>query len=108
VILTNVALISLLILVGDTQRDKVASTRAPNSQFSTSEKERRKDTNWRALQFNVTDAAGITLESQIVTVEYSYDGVHIGLVVVVAIIAVALSIFFLRLRSTRPKVDLRF
>jgi hypothetical protein len=57
------------------------------------------------VQVNVTDAAGFTVESQIMTVQYSYNVIYIGIVIVFAIIAVTLSIFYLRSRSTHAKDD---
>jgi hypothetical protein len=60
------------------------------------------------LQLNVTDAAGFTVESQKMTVRYSYNFANIELVikiiVITAIIAVGL-IVFLRSRSTHAKVE---
>lgn len=53
------------------------------------------------LQVNVTDAAGFTAGSQIMTVQSSYILFHIVVVaiIVTAIIAVILSIFFLRAKA---------
>jgi hypothetical protein len=62
------------------------------------------------LSVNVTDAAGLTVESQLMTVQCSYDVIHIielGVVIaIIAIIAATLSVFFWRRRSTHAKLTL--
>lgn len=55
------------------------------------------------LQVNITDADGFSTESQIFTVQYSYNAINIGLVFEIAII-IGLLVFFFRRRARRLKL----